>query len=106
MTVFAARPMMPTCTPPILFVSSTIGFCFKVVFGLIDKNEQKSDDHDKEIEKQIDNLTEKVEKRSEVDKELFMKVEANKDQSLGYIGALAKEVAYMKAQFECLKEKS
>ena len=61
-----------------LTVASVVGFVFKVVFGLIAKNEKKSEDEDRRLETEIKELrqemNDKDEKRTRNEHKLFDKV--------------------------------
>ncbi len=48
-----------------LTVASVVGFVFKVVFGLISKNEQKSDEADLRLEGEIKSLRKDMREENE-----------------------------------------
>jgi hypothetical protein len=79
-----------------LTVVSVVGFIFKVVFGLIGKNEQKSDEADQRLEGEIKTLRTEMRdtenRHRENENSLF---EKSADQR--------EDVAEIKARIDCIK---
>ncbi len=75
-----------------MIVTAVVGFVFKVVFGLIGKNEDKSDEKDTALDKKLDKFDDRY---RENDRELFERT-----------SSLAAEVKVLKAVVECLSGKN
>ena len=72
-------------------IAAVVAFVFKVVFGLIGKNETKSDEKDTDLDKKIDKLDDRY---RENDRELYERT-----------AQLASEVGVLKAVVDCIKGK-
>lgn len=78
-------------------VAATVAFVFKVVFGLIDKNERKSDDSDRRI-------VEDLKETHQALKELERKFISNDRELYEKVGQLQQEVRYYTGIYEGHKE--
>lgn len=78
-------------------VSTGFLFVFKVVFGLINKNEVKSDEHDRRLEEKL------RETKFEI-KELERKFVSNDRELYKEVGHLREVVEYYKGLYEGHKE--
>ena len=74
-----------------LTVASVIGFIFKVVFGLIAKNEKKSEDEDRRLELEIKELRQEMRETTERHRQ-------NENALFEKAADLRESVAYMKGK--------
>jgi hypothetical protein len=79
-----------------LGIAAIIGFVFKVVFGLITKNEQKSDEADLRIEAEIKQLRREM-------REMDDRYRTNDRELYKQCSDIYSELSGLRAQMECLK---
>ena len=82
-----------------LAIGGVIAFVFKVVIGLITKNEQKSDEADQRLEGEIKNLHREM-------KEVEQRYRNNDRELYGKIELISVKVADVVAQIECMRGKA
>jgi len=74
-----------------------VAFVFKVVFGLIGKNEKKSEDEDRRLEGEIKELRREMRDTDERHRQ-------HENDLFNRSGAVRAEVAYMKGQHDAEKD--
>lgn len=79
-----------------LFIVSVVGFVFKVVFGLVSKNEQKSDEADRRLEEEIKQLHRDM-------RDIFQQIKSNEHKIFDSIKDISVQVARSEAHIECIK---
>jgi len=79
-----------------LAVGGVIAFVFKVVIGLISKNEQKSDEADQRLEQEIKALHREM-------KEVEQRYRLNDRELYGKMEQMGIKVADVVAQLQCIK---
>lgn len=79
-------------------IASTVAFVFKVVFGLISKNENKSDEADLRIESEIRDLRKEL-------KETEQRFRLNDREIYGKLEIANGEIKSLKSRLDCLKGK-